>query len=151
MKIIKDEKHLNKVCIKIDDYKTNKQIANKMIMFMLNNPNINKNSVGLACNQIGLNGRVIIVKINNKWKPFINPLVFEDWTSNSMEIEHQESCLSIPKKQFSVKRNTHIKVIDDISTNKNPNYDAIKYSGFIAMVIQHEIDHLNGILIKNKG
>ena len=151
MKIIKDEKHLNKVCIKIDDYKTNKQIANKMIMFMLNNPNINKNSVGLACNQIGLNGRVIIVKINNKWKPFINPIAFEDWSSNSMEVLHRESCLSIPKKEFGVRRHTNIKVIDDISTNKNPEYDAIKYNGFIAMVIQHEIDHLNGILIKNKG
>ena len=146
MRIITDPKHLNKVCKPVD-YKQSKQIANKMIMFMLSNKNINENSIGLACNQLGLNGRIIIVKIKNKWVSFINP----DITYKSDEtIITDESCLSVPNKTIKVERSKTIMIIDDKSTNKNKCKNGMKFTDMDAIVIQHEIDHLNGIIITDK-
>ena len=142
MKIITDQKHLNKVCKPVD-YKQSKQIANKMIMFMLSNKNINDNSIGLACNQLGLSGRIIIVKIKNKWVYFINP----DITYKSQEkIITEESCLSVPKKTIKVERSKEINISFIFDGNSKPSH----YKDMDAIVIQHEIDHLNGIIITDK-
>jgi len=136
MKIIIDPKHLTKVCEPVN-YKQSKQIANKMIMFVLSNKNIEKNSIGLACNQLGLPGRIIIVKIKNRWVSFINPVI----TYKSQEkIITDESCLSVPNKTIKVKRSKEITISNEISN----------YKGMTAIVIQHEIDHLNGIIITDK-
>ena len=142
MKIIIDPKHLNKVCKPVD-YKQSKQIANKMIMFMLSNKNINDNSIGLACNQLGLDGRIIIVKIKNRWVYFINP----DITYKSQEkIITEESCLSVPNKIIKVERSKEITISFIFDGNSKPS----NYKGMDAIVIQHEIDHLNGIIITDK-
>ena len=142
MKIITDQKHLNKVCKPVD-YKQSKQIANKMIMIMLSNKNINDNSIGLACNQLGLSGRIIIVKIKNKWVYFINP----DITYKSQEkIITEESCLSVPKKTIKVERSKEINISFIFDGNSKPSH----YKDMDAIVIQHEIDHLNGIIITDK-
>ena len=146
MKIITDQKHLNKICDPVD-YKTSKQIANKMIMFMLSNKNINDNSIGLACNQLGLPGRIIIVKIKNRWERFINPFLCY---KSKEKIITEESCLSIPKKSIKVERSSTIKIFDDKSTQTNWKDDVMEFTGMDAIVIQHEIDHLNGIIITDK-
>ena len=139
MKIITDQKHLNKVCKPVD-YKQSKQIANKMIMFMLSNKNINDNSIGLACNQLGLDGRIIIVKIKNRWVRFINPLISDE---SREKIITDESCLSVPNKTIKVERSKTIMIIDDKSTNKNKwkngintnyNYNINNISKFIRYV-----------------
>ena len=144
MKIIKDMKHLKKVCEPVN-YKTSKQIANKMIMFMLSHKNINDNSIGLACNQLGLPGRIIIVKIKNKWVRFINPVICY---KSEDTIITEESCLSVPKKSIKVERSKDITIdfIFEGSGNSKPS----NYTGMDAIVIQHEIDHLNGIIITDK-
>ena len=146
MKIIIDPKHLNKVCKPVD-YKQSKQIANKMIMFMLSNKNINDNSIGLACNQLGLPGRIIIVKMKNKWVFFINPNI----TYKSQEkIITEESCLSVPKKTIKVERSKDITIYYE-KGNLDGNYGwESNYTDMDAIVIQHEIDHLNGIIITDK-
>ncbi len=144
MKIIKDKIHLSKICNSVS-YKESKKIANKMILFMLSNKNINNNSIGLACNQLGLSGRVIIVKINNKWVYFINPTI----TYKSKDtITTGEKCLSVPKKEIKIKRAKEIKIefLFEGSENSKPS----NYKYMDAIVIQHEIDHLNGILITDK-
>ena len=142
MKIITDVKHLNKVCKPVG-YKQSKQIANKMIMFMLSNKNINDNSIGLACNQLGLDGRIIIVKIKNRRVYFINP----DITYKSQEkIITEESCLSVPNKIIKVERSKEITISFIFDGNSKPS----NYKGMDAIVIQHEIDHLNGIIITDK-
>ena len=146
MRIIIDPKHLNKVCKPVD-YKQSKQIANKMIMFMLSNKNINDNSIGLACNQLGLDGRIIIVKIKNRWVYFINPIMCY---KSAETIITDESCLSVPNKTIKVERSKTIMIIDDKSTNKNKWKNGMKFTGMDAIVIQHEIDHLNGIIITDK-
>ena len=142
MKIITDVKHLNKVCKPVD-YKTSKQIANKMIMFMLSNKNINDNSIGLACNQLGLPGRIIIVKMKNKWVRFINPLISDE---SREKIITEESCLSVPNKTIKVERSKEITIYFE---KGNHGWES-HYKGMDAIVIQHEIDHLNGIIITDK-
>ena len=118
-----------------------------MIMFMLSNKNINDNSIGLACNQLGLDGRIIIVKIKNRWVRFINPIMCY---KSDETIITDESCLSVPNKTIKVERSKTIMIIDDKSTNKNKWKNGMKFTGMDAIVIQHEIDHLNGIIITDK-
>ena len=142
MKIITDEKHLTKVCEPVN-YKQSKQIANKMIMFMVSNKNIEKNSIGLACNQLGLPGRIIIVKMKNKWVRFINPLISDQ---SRDKIITEESCLSVPGKIIKVERSKEITIYFE---KGNHGWEA-HYKGMDAIVIQHEIDHLNGIIITDK-
>ena len=143
MKIITDIKHLNKYC-KAVNYKTSKQIANKMILFMLSHKNINDNSLGLACNQLGLDGRIIIIKMKNKWVQLINPII----DSKSKEkIITEESCLSVPNKSIKVERYKSIIITHDTNIN---NWEYFHPNPMDSIVIQHEIDHLNGIIITDK-
>ena len=147
MKIIKDIEHLHKFCVNIG-YKESKGIANKMILWLLGDKNISKDTLGLACNQLGLDGRVIAMKLaNDKWKTFINPIIVN---SSDEKITTEESCLSV-SKSFDIKRSVKIKITDDRSNHNNPNDNTTEYSGMNAIVIQHEIDHLNGILISDIG
>ena len=146
MKIIIDPKHLSKVCKPVD-YKQSKQIANKMIMFMLSNKNINDNSIGLACNQLGLDGRIIIVKIKNRWVRFINPLISDE---SREKITTEESCLSVPGKTIKVERSKEITIYFEKGNHDGNHGWESHYKSMDAIVIQHEIDHLNGIIITDK-
>ena len=143
MKIITNPKHLKKYSEPID-YKQSKQIANKMISFMLYNRRINNISVGLASNQLGLKGRVIIVKIRNRWARFINPVI----TYKSDEkIITSESCLSVPNKTIRVERSKEISMFYEKGDGSQIGSWDEHFSGYDALVIQHEVDHLNGKLI----
>ena len=146
MRIITDEKHLIKVCEPVN-YKQSKQIANKMIMFMLSNKNINDNSIGLACNQLGLPGRIIIVKMKNKWVRFINPLISDQ---SREKIITEESCLSVPGKTIKVERSKEITIYFEKGNHDGNHGWESHYKSMDAIVIQHEIDHLNGIIITDK-
>ena len=146
MKIVTDKIKLNKPCKPLD-YKQSKKIANDMILFMLTHKNISNNSVGLACNQLGLDGRVIIVKIKNKWVRFINPIISY---KSKEKIITEESCLSIPKKTFRIERAKDITIyFEKGNPNGNSGWES-NFSNGDAIVIQHEIDHLNGMLISDK-
>ena len=142
MRIVTNPDILNKVCEPVN-YKTSKQIANKMIMFMLSHKNINDNSIGLASNQLGLNGRIIIVKMKNKWVRFINPLISDE---SREKIITEESCLSVPNKTIKVERSKEITIYFE---KGNHGWES-HYKDMDAIVIQHEIDHLNGIIITDK-
>ena len=146
MRIITNEKHLTKVCEPVN-YKQSKQIANKMIMFMLSNKNINENSIGLACNQLGLPGRIIIVKMKNKWVRFINPLISDQ---SREKIITDESCLSVPGKTIKVERSKEITIYFEKGNHDGNHGWESNYKGMDSIVIQHEIDHLNGIIITDK-
>ena len=143
MRIVTNPDILNKVCEPVD-YKTSRQIANKMIMFLLSHKNIGNNSIGLACNQLGLDGRVLLIKQGNKWTRIINPVILN---RSDETIISEEKCLSIKKKSVKVERHTSIKIYQDV---KELVEQVMEFSGLAAIVIQHEIDHLNGILITDK-
>lgn len=99
-----------------------------------------ENGIGLAAPQVGENIRLFIVFINDQKYVFINPEIIE--TSQEMCVM-EEGCLSIPKVYDDVVRPSSVKVQ---FLNIDGKIKTIEASGLLARVIQHENDHLNGVL-----
>ena len=100
------------------------------------------NGVGLAAPQVGENVRVIIVDTQQKKsKPFalINPEIIHA----EGEQVYEEGCLSCPGLSGNVKRAAKITVLGLTPQGKEIKIDAEK---LLAVILQHEIDHLDGIL-----
>jgi len=101
---------------------------------------IKKDGVGLAAPQIGKNIRLIVVNINAKPTCMINPII----TKKSWAKEYEEEgCLSLPNIFGKVKRHKKIKCL---YYDYNGKKQAISVEKLTARIIQHEIDHLDGIL-----
>lgn len=103
------------------------------------------NGLGLAAPQVRKSLRLCIVKEdrneNAKIYVFINPKI----TSISRKkILAEEGCLSFPGKFLSIKRSEKVKVR---YLDKNGEKSKLKADGILARAIQHEIDHLDGILM----
>ncbi len=97
--------------------------------------------VGLAAPQVGQNIRMVLVLLNNKnLVPMINPEI----TSHSSATDvGEEGCLSLPGQWGNVERYHEITVA---CQNEKGEKRTLKLEGFNARVVQHEIDHLDGIL-----
>ena len=95
--------------------------------------------VGMAANMIGVNRRIIAIAIGPMVIPMLNPVIL----SKSGSYEAEEGCLSLS----GVRKTTRYQVIEveyqDTSFKKHRQ----TYEGFAAQIIQHEVDHLEGILI----
>ena len=131
-------------------YEDGLKIANQLKNIILFGKH--KSCVGLAHNQIGGNKRVFIAKIDNKWRTFINPKITFYYTWEK-PFEHEESCMSFPNKSNKIIRWNKIELTHQINARNN-NDDMWKkdlFFGFNAVIIQHEMDHLNGIHIFNKN
>ena len=98
--------------------------------------------LGLACNQIGVLKRVIVVFISGGWIVLINP-EFEP-VYKAGRSSGKEGCLSRPGVRTFRKRYRKIDV-----TYQNEKYETktIRLSRLSARIVQHEVDHLNGITI----
>ena len=101
--------------------------------------------VGLAAIQIGVPQRVVTVDTAKKDEPkapqvFINPEVI--WSSEEKGT-YEEGCLSIPEYYEEVERPARVKVR---YTDLDGKTHEIEANGMLATVLQHEIDHINGIL-----
>jgi peptide deformylase len=106
--------------------------------------------IGLAAPQVGKNIRVCIVgKESDKSLKTDLVLVNPVWTKNSRKTQTEyEGCLSVPKKFGKVKRYTDISVEAWDAFGNPLSFDA---KNFFARVIQHEVDHLNGVLFIDKA
>ncbi len=95
--------------------------------------------VGMAANMIGVKKRIIVVAMGPFIMPMINPVI----TKKSGEYQTEESCLSLE----GVRPCTRYKEIevDYLDRDFKPQHG--KYTDFTAQIIQHEIDHFEGILI----
>jgi len=105
---------------------------------------IRKGAVGFAGSQVGLREHVFCALIGSKWRFFANAVVIrKSWFKN----KEYEGCLSFPKKEFLVKRHNNITI-----KYQNAQGETIteKFTGLEARIIQHELDHLNGILVCDK-
>ena len=107
------------------------------------------NGIGLAANQAGHNLRIFVIeenlaKENNVPNVYINPEITE-YSKDLTQAE--EGCLSIPEFWPQIKRSKKIKIK---ALDENGNKIKIKARGFLARVLQHETDHLNGLLIKDR-
>ena len=116
--------------------------------------------VGLAANQIGLPHRLFLarfsVKKNEPVRVFINPKIITHSQSLQPKDDNSaslEGCLSIPQYYGLVKRWSWIEVAYQSynwETGAIENTTTQKFAGFSAVVIQHEIDHLEGHIFVEK-
>ena len=100
---------------------------------------------GLAFNQIGVLKRGFIIRLEkgDKYKVIINPV----YIMKSPTVKARfESCLSRPNKE-PIKKRRSVKIKIEYYDWEEKEIKKEKFTGFEARVIQHEIDHLNGILI----
>ena len=120
------------------------KVKKEMHIFLLNHKPTANNTLGLACNQLGLEGRVLMYR-NDTNKPFkflINPIILE---KSEDTIITKEYCLSVPGEGLFIERHKSILVQEDVN-------DTIEYhtpNSSESIVIQHELDHLDGILISD--
>ena len=104
--------------------------------------------LGISAPQIGVLKRVFVARITNnrqklagkKIRSFVNPRVTK---FSKKEVKILEGCLSVPELYGHVLRPSEL---DLESQNKNGKKTTTHYKGLPARIIQHEIDHLNGIL-----
>ena len=100
--------------------------------------------VGLAAPQIGRAERIAVAEVRDRIYHFINPKI----TSASQEkILFEEGCLSLPGKFFPIVRSEKVTVR---YYNEKGLPKKLAASGLLAIVIQHELDHLDGVLIVNR-
>ena len=97
------------------------------------------NCVGLAANMIGYNKRIIIVSLGFANMVMINPVI----VGKKGEYETEEGCLSLDGER-KTKRYEEILVE---YYNKNFEKKSQKFTGYVAQIIQHECNHLEGIII----
>ena len=101
--------------------------------------------VGLAAPQVGLLQRMVVIDIASKDEEpqpikMINPVIV--WRSDETE-SGSEGCLSIPNQYAPVERNVAVKVEYLDVTGQKQILDA---QGFLAVAVQHELDHLDGVI-----
>ena len=101
--------------------------------------------IGLAATQVGVLKRLIVIDIGEEDDEEYEPLVLfnPELLSSEGEIVAEEGCLSIPNVTADVKRPESI-VVEGI--NLQSESIRIEADGLLARVLQHEIDHLNGVL-----
>lgn len=104
-----------------------------------------QDGVGIAGPQVGLSRRVVAVqRFDKEGEPFeVYPNVKIIWASDSLAIGG-EGCLSVPNRRGDVARSTKIVIEYKSQPDLQTVQDTI--SGFTAVIFQHEIDHLDGIL-----
>tara|TARA_B100001094_G_C17803090_1_gene610061 strand:- start:79 stop:621 length:543 start_codon:yes stop_codon:yes gene_type:complete len=100
--------------------------------------------VGLAAPQIGLSKRICVIDVSNQ-QPEYSPMVLINPHVVDAEGEQigEEGCLSFPDLYGDVKRHEFVKVE---AVNKDGQIFSTEGTGFYSRALQHEIDHLNGIL-----
>lgn len=123
---------------KVDD--SVRRLADDMLATMYEAP-----GVGLAAVQVGVHQRLVTIDVSHEdeaRKPmvFVNPEVL--WRSEDMNV-YEEGCLSIPDYYEEVERPAKVKVR---FTNLAGEPQEIDADGLLATCLQHEIDHLDGVL-----
>lgn len=140
--IVTDKKELSEICCAS---KLNTIYTKEAAQDLLDTANsLYRKCDGLAANQIGYSARIIIVKLSSGFTVMINPEYIEQ--AGKLK-SGKEGCLSCPEtisKPVSVKRHYKIKIK---YTDVDGTERIVKYKNYFARVIQHEMDHLDGISI----
>ena len=104
--------------------------------------------VGLAAPQLGLSQRLLVYRVgpDAPLVALVNPEV--EWTSEAELETLEEGCLSIPGVAVDVERPLHVRVR---ARDERAGGRLVEASGLEARVIQHELDHLDGVLILDRA
>lgn len=139
MKLIGGENQKLKTKCEFTDIKKAVKVGNKLKKFVNSN-----RCLGLSANQFGILERVCIAKVGSEFKVFINP---EITRRQGKQISEQEGCLSYPNVRGDIKRARIIKVtwlsvgLKGYETTEHEE----TFTNLDAIVLEHEIDHLDGI------
>lgn len=126
------KRKLNEVTIFDDDLKS---LVDELYETM-----VEYDGIGLAANQINIDKAIAVIKNENSYFVIINPVINE---YHGEKIKKSEACLSMKKVKSKVDRYESLTVTyQDIDGNTHTD----KFDGILAHIIQHEIDHLYGIM-----
>lgn len=139
-----EEKFLRKGAADFDFAKHSKKEINDLIKQMRI---IMKRAdgVGLSANQIGLDIRVFVAEVDNKFYAVFNPKIIK---VSEVQEEDEEGCLSVPERFGKVDRAEKIWLE---ALDRRGKRLKIKAWGFLARVFQHEVDHLDGKLFIDRA
>ncbi|ADK14691.1 MULTISPECIES: peptide deformylase [Clostridium] len=98
-----------------------------------------QNCVGLAGNMIGVRKRILVFTVGNLIVPMINPVILK----KEKPYETEESCLSL----IGVRKTKRYEMIEVEYLDRNFKNQKQVFTGFTAQIIQHEMDHFEGIII----
>lgn len=130
---------LRKVCRKVEKFDDKlEELLEDMAETMYNS-----NGVGLAAPQVGLLKRIVVIDVGEELIELINPVIIE----KSGEQREVEGCLSIPGEYGITIRPMKVTVE---AQDRNGNYFQVKGEGLLARAFCHEIDHIDGILFKDR-
>jgi peptide deformylase len=102
--------------------------------------------IGLAAPQVGVLKRIAVVDVSQDRDGVIE-LINPEITWSEGKVPSEEGCLSIPDYRETISRNENIKVT---AQDRNGKEFELEASEILAICIQHEIDHLNGILFVDR-
>lgn len=140
----KDEKFLRAPTALFDFTKYSKKEIRELVKEMRSSMQA-ADGVGLSANQIGLNIKVFVARVENKFYAVFNPEILQP----SKETDSlDEGCLSIPGIYGLVERHSKLTLK---GFDQNGKALKIKAWGFLARVFQHEVDHLNGKLFIDRA
>jgi len=141
LEIVKDgDEVLRKVCEPVK--RIDRQIldlASEMLITMYK-----ANGVGLAAPQVGVSKRLVVIDIGDGPMTLINPVI----TKAEGEMNGGEGCLSFPGLYGNVVRKERVEVT---ALNRNGSKIVVTGTGLLARALQHEIDHLDGIVFVDKA
>jgi len=130
------DERLHKVARKVEQVnETIRELVRNMAETMYAAP-----GVGLAATQVDVHEQIIVVDVSeerNRLKVFINPEIL----SSSGEEESEEGCLSVPGIYEKVRRSEKVTVR---ALDEKGEQFTLEAEGFLAVCIQHEVDHLRG-------
>lgn len=98
-----------------------------------------ENCVGLAGNMIGVKKRILVFTVGNLIVPMINPVILK----KEKLYETEESCLSL----IGFRKTKRYEMIEVEYLDRNFKKQKQVFTGFTAQIIQHEMDHFEGIII----
>jgi len=104
-----------------------------------------EDGVGLAAPQIGVSKRVIVFDVDENLAALCNPVIAEYGEEKAVE---EEGCLSVPGIQVPVERSVRVVCTGQTIEGRDVTIEA-EY--LLARVLQHETDHLNGVLILDRA
>lgn len=141
--IITDYDKLSERCDEFDLTKKNNE-AQEIIVKLKQIIRSDETIAGLSAIQIGYNKRIICINFNGDIRTFINPIIEK---AEGLELS-RESCHSIPGKEYIRIRQNNITVTYQTPLAK---IETVELAGMAARVMQHHIDHLDGLLISDVG
>jgi len=145
----KNEKFLRRKAADFDFKKFSRKEINELVSKMKKAMR-QARGIGLSANQIGLNVKVFVAEVpspngNAKFYAVFNPKIEKVGLE---KIAFEEGCLSVPQTYGRVERPTRVMLK---GYDKNGKPLKIKAWGLLARVLQHEVDHLNGVLFIDKA